>query len=107
MRHARGSGMSRGSCAAPFVSTTSTAGDGYDGWPRAVAWRKRMTGGPVVVTGAAGFVGRALCAHFARIDRDYRAVMRDLTAQDAHRPPILAIGDLATAPGDRLAAVVD
>lgn len=37
-----------------------------------------MTDGRVVVTGAYGFVGRALCAHWAATGRPYRAIVRSV-----------------------------
>ncbi len=62
---------------------------------------------PVVVTGAAGFVGRALCAHFAAAGRPHRAIVRDLPPGVARVATRIALGDLATAPAARLAAALE
>src|SRR2546422_7591380 len=97
-RHAKDFGMSAGSCAAAAGSTTSMAGDGSD------ADRKGAVTGVVVVTGASGFIGRALCAHLVAAGRPHRGIVRALTPGVPHRATLLALGDLATAPDERLAA---
>ena len=62
---------------------------------------------PVVVTGACGFVGRALCAHFAAAGRAHRGIVRALPHDAPHGTPLLALGDLETAPAERLAAALE
>jgi len=64
-----------------------------------------MNDGIVVVTGAAGFVGRALCAHLAALSRAHRGIVR---VADHALPGTeqVAIGDLATASDAELAATV-
>lgn len=60
----------------------------------------------VVVTGAEGFVGRALCAALALHGHDVRAIVRD---DPAHRLPdrtYAALGDLATTADAPLAGAV-
>ncbi len=65
-----------------------------------------MSGGPVVVTGAGGFVGRALCAHFRATGREFRAVVRAWVS-DAPRPPdVRIVRDLATATESEFDALV-
>ena len=65
-----------------------------------------MRDGTVVVTGAGGFVGRALCAHFRATGRPYRAIVR-AWAPDAPLPPDVRVArDLATAPENEIDAVV-
>jgi UDP-glucose 4-epimerase len=63
------------------------------------------SGGFVVVTGAGGFIGRALCAHFLETGRAFRAVVR---ARDSDVPPagVHTVRDLATAAESELDAVV-
>lgn len=61
----------------------------------------------VVVTGAAGFVGAALCAHFEAGERRYRALVRALAPGHPRHGDVVALGDLATVPEARLAAVLD
>ena len=63
-----------------------------------------MSEGLVVVTGAGGFIGRALCAHFREAGRAFRAVVR---ARDSNSPPgVQAVRDLATAAESDLDAIV-
>jgi nucleoside-diphosphate-sugar epimerase len=62
---------------------------------------------PVVVTGAAGFVGRALCAHFAAAGRPHRAIVRDLPPGVARVATRIALGDLATVPVAQLTAALE
>ena len=61
-------------------------------------------GGPVVVTGAAGFVGRALVARLRAAGRAVREVVRD--AGDGG-PGAVALGALETAAPDALAGALD
>ena len=65
--------------------------------------------GPVVVTGADGFVGRALCARWAARGRSFRAIVRtgDASGTSGDKPGCaLALGDLATVPDADLDAVL-
>jgi nucleoside-diphosphate-sugar epimerase len=52
--------------------------------------------GTIVVTGADGFIGRALVAHFDREGRAYRALVRQLAPARHAKPELRASGDLAT-----------
>ena len=61
---------------------------------------------PVVVTGAGGFVGRALVAHFTSLGRPFRAIVRGQDRTSAPKPHVFAVADLATAPDDELDAIV-
>lgn len=63
-----------------------------------------MSNGLVVVTGADGFIGRALCAHFRATERPHRALVR----HKARVPDANAyeINDLATMPEDELDAAL-
>ena len=63
--------------------------------------------GLIVVTGAGGFVGRAMCAHLDRIGRPYRAVVRQSGGTGLQRTGEIAIGDLSSASQESLAAVVE
>jgi nucleoside-diphosphate-sugar epimerase len=54
-------------------------------------------GGKVLVTGAGGFIGRALCAHLAKAGIPHVAVVRALAPEDAKRPAYVALGDFAAA----------
>ncbi len=65
-----------------------------------------MTRGIVAVTGAAGFVGRALCAHLAETGRGYRALVRT-PKQAASLPHAVAVGDLASVPEGELTAALE
>jgi len=65
-----------------------------------------MVPGPVVVTGADGFVGSALVAHFAAAGRPFVAAVRHLPADAAAKPHHRAVGDLATASEATLDALV-
>jgi nucleoside-diphosphate-sugar epimerase len=63
-------------------------------------------GGPVVITGAGGFVGRALAEHFRGTGRPFRPVFR--IHGDAPPPAgVFAVRDLATAPDTELDAIVE
>ena len=53
--------------------------------------------GKVLVTGASGFIGRALCAHLAGLGVDYVAAVRAVAADDSRRDVSLALGDFAAA----------
>lgn len=62
-----------------------------------------MNPGLVVVTGAEGFIGRALCAHFRESGRACRALVR----HPSHAPADEAlVADLATVPEDVLDAAL-
>jgi nucleoside-diphosphate-sugar epimerase len=61
--------------------------------------------GLVVVTGAGGFVGRALVAHFARTGRPFRAIVRQGRSVVSLPPPLHAVTDLATIPEALLDAI--
>jgi nucleoside-diphosphate-sugar epimerase len=50
----------------------------------------------VVVTGADGFVGRALCAHWRAAGVAFRGLVRGLTPDTSARADMLPVGDLAT-----------
>ena len=56
-----------------------------------------MVPGPIVVTGADGFVGSALVADFIATGRPFVAVVRRHPAGAAVKPHHRAVGDLATA----------
>ena len=62
--------------------------------------------GLVVVTGADGFVGRALVAHFREAGRPFRAVVRQREGAPAPKPGIRAVRDLETMPGAELDALL-
>jgi len=63
--------------------------------------------GLVVVTGATGFVGQALCARLAADGRPHRGIVRTVAAHALHGTPQVALGDLATASDASLAAALD
>jgi nucleoside-diphosphate-sugar epimerase len=65
-----------------------------------------MKTGPVVVTGAGGFVGRALCAHFRTTGREFRAVARAWVSDTPRPPGVRVVRDLATATESELDAIV-
>ncbi len=52
--------------------------------------------GLVVVTGADGFAGAALCAHLRVTGTPLRGVMRELSVATAARPDMMPVGDLTT-----------
>ena len=62
--------------------------------------------GLVVVTGAAGFIGHALCAHFVATGRPHRALVRAIDPGAHTHSETVAIGDLATVPDERLDAAL-
>jgi nucleoside-diphosphate-sugar epimerase len=51
----------------------------------------------VLVTGAGGFIGHALCAHLAQTAVPHVAAVRALASEDAKRPGYVALGDFAAA----------
>ena len=53
--------------------------------------------GRVLVTGAGGFIGRALCARFAAADIEYAGAVRAPGPGDTDRANIVALGDFAAA----------
>ena len=59
--------------------------------------------GLVVVTGADGFAGRAVCAHFRAAGVPFRGLVRTLSGATAARLDMLPVGDFATIPDDALA----
>jgi len=52
--------------------------------------------GQVVVTGADGFAGRAVCAHFRATGVTFRGLVRALRGGTAARPDLMPAGDLAS-----------
>ena len=63
--------------------------------------------GRVLVTGADGFIGRALCAHLAQRGIEHVAAVRALTTDEAIGGQRVALGDLAAADWDEALAGVD
>jgi len=63
--------------------------------------------GRVLVTGAGGFIGRALCARFARAGVDHVAAVRAIAREDAGRPEYIALGDFAAADWHEVLGGVD
>jgi UDP-glucose 4-epimerase len=61
--------------------------------------------GLVVVTGAGGFVGRALVAHFAGTGRPFRAIVRQRSLSTVTQPHFHAVADLALTPDAELDAI--
>lgn len=62
--------------------------------------------GKVLVTGAGGFIGSALCARLASAGVDHVAAVRTVAAQHAQRASYVALGDFAAADwGDALQGV--
>ena len=53
--------------------------------------------GKVLVTGAGGFIGRALCARLAERRVPHVAAVRAIAGEDARRPGYVALGDFASA----------
>jgi len=62
--------------------------------------------GLVVVTGADGFIGRALVAHFAGAGRPFRAVVRQHPGAPGPKPGSRVVSDLATMPDAELDVLV-
>jgi len=60
----------------------------------------------VAVTGANGFIGHALCTHFAGTGRTFRAAVREHRAGHPPPPNVVAVADLATAPEAELDALL-
>ncbi len=65
-----------------------------------------MSAGIVVVTGANGFIGRALIAHFRETGRSFRATVRAWDPQTAQPASVVVIRDLASAAETDLAALL-
>lgn len=57
----------------------------------------RRAAGAVAVTGADGFIGRALCRHLADTGRTVRAVVRQVPGHPSPRVHHVALGDLSQA----------
>lgn len=53
--------------------------------------------GRILVTGAGGFIGRALCARLAAAGIDYVAAVRAVAPDDSRRNAVVALGDFAAA----------
>jgi len=51
--------------------------------------------GKVLVTGAGGFIGRALCTRLAAAGVDYVAAVRAAAPDDSRRSAVVALGDFA------------
>ena len=60
----------------------------------------------VVVTGANGFIGQALCAHFVANGRPHRRIVRALPEGAAAAADTVVLGDLASASEEGLAAAL-
>ena len=60
----------------------------------------------VVVTGAGGFIGHALCARWTMQRRAHRALVRAIDPSLAMKPSLVAVGDLAHGDDDALAAAL-
>lgn len=65
-----------------------------------------MTRRLVVVTGAQGFIGRALCRHFATLGRPFRAVVRKPVDHHPGSVDYLAVGNLDDAENETLDAAL-
>ena len=63
--------------------------------------------GKVLVTGAGGFIGSALCARFASSGVAHVAAVRTIAPQHVNRPGYVALGDLAAAEWDEALKGVD
>jgi UDP-N-acetyl-alpha-D-quinovosamine dehydrogenase len=55
------------------------------------------TNGRILVTGAGGFIGRALCASLEQAQTEYVAAVRAVAPEDAKKPAYVALGDFAAA----------
>src|SRR5258706_5399478 len=62
--------------------------------------------GLVVVTGADGFAGRAVCAHFRAAGIPFRALVRTLTMATVARPNFFPVGDLTSVAEAQLSNVL-
>ena len=65
-----------------------------------------MSGRLVVVTGADGFIGRALCRHFAAIERPFRAMVRKPVDHHVGGADYFAVGNLEDARNEVLDAAL-
>ncbi len=63
--------------------------------------------GKVLVTGAGGFIGRALCARLAETGVPHVAAVRAVAPEDARRPGYVALGDFAAADWHEVLSGVD
>jgi UDP-N-acetyl-alpha-D-quinovosamine dehydrogenase len=63
--------------------------------------------GKVLVTGAGGFIGRALCTRLVEAGVPHVAAVRALAAEDAKRPGYVALGDFASADWHEVLGGVD
>ena len=63
--------------------------------------------GAVVVTGAHGFAGRALTAHYEVAGREFRGLVRAHSGATSSRPGFVAVGDLARVDDARLARLLE
>jgi len=61
---------------------------------------------PIVVTGAGGFIGRALVAHFASTGREHRALVRHHDDSRPPKPGVHVVDDLATVPDAELHVIL-
>jgi nucleoside-diphosphate-sugar epimerase len=61
---------------------------------------------PIVVTGADGFIGRALVAHFASTGREHRALVRHHDDSRPPKPGVHVVDDLATVPDAELDVIL-
>jgi len=62
--------------------------------------------GLVVVTGADGFAGRAVCAHVRAAGVPFRGLVRTLTTATVARPDFFSVGDLTSAAEGQLSNVL-
>src|SRR5262249_33206809 len=63
--------------------------------------------GTVVVSGASGFIGHALCSRFAASGRPHLGLVREIPHASAGKSPLAAVGDLATTPERELEALLE
>jgi nucleoside-diphosphate-sugar epimerase len=66
-----------------------------------------MSDGPVIVTGAQGFIGKALCARFAESQRPHIGLVRGPIEGADSKRSLQPIGDLAIAPEAELESVLE
>jgi UDP-glucose 4-epimerase len=66
-----------------------------------------MSDGLVVVTGAAGFIGRALIGHFRETGRPFRAAVRAWSPEVPLPASVIVVRDLGAAADAEFAALVD
>ena len=62
--------------------------------------------GPILVTGAGGFIGQAVCAHLGHRGFEVRRLVRGLDTVTATRPGTLQVSDLAAMSDSMLAGVL-